>query len=394
VTLAYLLSLRDGKREEALSWIGAGFSWRLLFKGRDLDATGIAWSQLTLSQVDDPHRLGGWSDTIIREAAAEGYPLGVLNGLEGRSWSEFQLGRLAEAEADQAAALDMSRQYFPFWIPLVGAHLAAILFERGRRQAAYKAIEEIRLAAILGAGIEAGIREIRGRLRCARGWRERGIDDLRASGRLCELHALENQILYPWRASLAAALGQDDIAEARQLAQLNLAHARRSGIPRAIGIALCTLAGRDDDNSIDLLRAAVATLEEAPAPLDLARALIDLGAALRRQGYRVEARDPLREGLEIAARCGAMPLLERARAEAMAAGARPRRPRLRGVDALTPSELRVARLAAEGRSNREIAQALFITAKTVIDHLGSSYSKLGITSRQQLATALERSDPS
>ena len=100
---------------------------------------------------------------------------------------------------------------------------------------------------------------------------------------------------------------------------------------------------------------------------------------------------PLLQALEIAARCGAVPLMERARAEAVAAGARPRRPHLRGVHSLTPSELRVARLAAEGRSNREIAQALFITAKTVADHLGSSYSKLDITSRQQLTTALELS---
>lgn len=394
VTLAYLISLRDGTREEALAWVGAGFSWSRLFKGRDLDATGIAWSQLALSQVDDPHRLAGWSDTIIREAAAEGYPLGVLNGLEGKAWAEFQLGQLAEAEADQTAALEMSQQYFPFWIPLVGAHLAAILFERGRQGAAYKAIEEVALGGILGAGIEAGIREIRGRLRCARGWRERGVVDLRASGRLCELHALLNPIMYPWRVSLAGALAQDDIAEARQLARENLTNARRSGIPRAIGIALCTLARLDDDDSVDLLRASVATLEEAPAPLDLARALIDLGTALRRRAYRVEAREPLREGLEIAARCGAVPLMERARAEATAAGARPRRARLRGVDALTPSELRVARLAAAGRSNREIAQSLFITAKTVADHLGSGYSKLGIESREQLATALERSNAS
>lgn len=198
-------------------------------------------------------------------------------------------------------------------------------------------------------------------------------------------------MIWSWPTSLATALAPDDIEEARQLAEENLANARRSGIQRAIGVALRTLAGLGGHDSIDLLREAVVTLEGSPAPLDHARALADLGAALRRQGHRVEARDPLREALELAGRCGAVPLLERVRAETLAAGARPRRARLRGVDALTPSELRVARLAAEGRSNREIAQALFITVKTVSDHLGSSYSKLGITSRNQLTTALELS---
>lgn len=207
------------------------------------------------------------------------------------------------------------------------------------------------------------------------------------------MHGLRNPVVDPWRAPLAAALAEDSIEEARHLALEDLANARRCGIPRAIGIALRTLAGLDHDNSIELLRTAVVTLAEAPAPLELARVFIDLGGALRRQGHRVEGREPLREALEIAARCGAVPLVERAQAEGMAAGARPRRPRLRGVDALTPSELRVARLASEGRSNREIAQELFITAKTVTDHLGSSYSKLGITSREKLATALERCSP-
>ncbi|HJT03138.1 MAG TPA: helix-turn-helix transcriptional regulator, partial [Pseudonocardiaceae bacterium] len=97
----------------------------------------------------------------------------------------------------------------------------------------------------------------------------------------------------------------------------------------------------------------------------------------------------LRRALDLAARCGATPLVERAREEALAAGARPRRPWASGVHALTPSELRVARLAAQAMSNREIAQALFITTKTVSDHLTSAYRKLNISSRDQLATAMK-----
>ena len=123
--------------------------------------------------------------------------------------------------------------------------------------------------------------------------------------------------------------------------------------------------------------------------LELAYSLTEWGAALRRAGARTAAREPLRRALDLAARCGATPLAERAREEALAAGARPRRPWTSGVHALTPSELRVARLAAQALGNREIAQALFITTKTVSDHLTSAYRKLNISSREQLAAAMQ-----
>ena len=105
-------------------------------------------------------------------------------------------------------------------------------------------------------------------------------------------------------------------------------------------------------------------------------------------GQRAAARDPLAQALELAARCGARPLAARARDELKAAGARPRRAWRTGVDALTPSELRVARLAAEGRSNREIARELYVTLKAIEGHLARAYAKLGIEGRGQLAEVL------
>ena len=112
------------------------------------------------------------------------------------------------------------------------------------------------------------------------------------------------------------------------------------------------------------------------------------GPALRRDGHRGAARDPLARALELAAGCGARPLAAWARDELWAAGARPRRPWRTGVEALTPGELRVARLAAEGRSNREIAGELYVTLKAVEGHLARGYAKLGIVGRGQLARAL------
>jgi DNA-binding CsgD family transcriptional regulator len=139
---------------------------------------------------------------------------------------------------------------------------------------------------------------------------------------------------------------------------------------------------------IEGLSEAVALLEQSPARLELTRALIDLGAALRRAGHRGEARTPLRRGYELARQCGADRLAETARQELAASGVRIRRERLTGLESLTPSERRIADMAANGSSNAEIAQALFVTVKTVEMHLTRIYRKLEIPGRSALAAAL------
>jgi DNA-binding CsgD family transcriptional regulator len=193
--------------------------------------------------------------------------------------------------------------------------------------------------------------------------------------------------MFPYRSVLAIAqLRAGDLERARALALEELELARRWGGARALGIAQRTcgvvLGDRDE------LHAAVTTLQGCGAELEHARALVDLGSAVARSGRRVEAREPLHAGLELAHRCGAAALTARAREELVAAGARPRRIMRTGVDALTPSELRVARMAAEKMTNREIAQALFVTLRTVQVHLTHSYQKLAIASREELPEAL------
>jgi DNA-binding CsgD family transcriptional regulator len=139
---------------------------------------------------------------------------------------------------------------------------------------------------------------------------------------------------------------------------------------------------------IEILREAVATLKRSQAALELARTRIDLGAALVRAGRREEARGVLRAGQEGAFACGARPQVDRAHRELLATGARPRRTAASGRDDLTPSERRVSEMAARGLTNREIAQALFVTEKTVETHLRRAYHKLGVRSRKQLPNAL------
>src|SRR5439155_8648775 len=107
---------------------------------------------------------------------------------------------------------------------------------------------------------------------------------------------------------------------------------------------------------------------------------------------RADSREVLRVALDLAHRCGALALTERARNELIAAGGRPRRLVVSGLDSLTPSERRIAQLAAAGLSNRDIAQNLFITTRTVEGHLTHAYHKLAITSREQLPAALAPPD--
>ena len=123
-------------------------------------------------------------------------------------------------------------------------------------------------------------------------------------------------------------------------------------------------------------------------PHELARSCLELGAALRRDGQRSESREPLRKALELAHTSGADGLAIRAREELAAAGSRPRSVFRTGVESLTASELRTAKLAAEGLGNVEIAQRLFVTRKTVEKHLGNAYTKLEIASRDELPVAL------
>jgi DNA-binding CsgD family transcriptional regulator len=136
------------------------------------------------------------------------------------------------------------------------------------------------------------------------------------------------------------------------------------------------------------LHEAVEVLSDSGAQLEHARALTDLGAAIRRSGSRVQAREPLRQGLELAHACGATALAERAHTELLASGARPRRLTFSGADSLTASERRVAELAAARMGNVAIAQALFVSRKTIETHLGHVYAKLNITSRDQLGPLL------
>jgi DNA-binding CsgD family transcriptional regulator len=212
-----------------------------------------------------------------------------------------------------------------------------------------------------------------------------------AAGRLAEAVNARHSAIAPWRPpAVGILLAREEVEEAKRLADEDVERARAFGAPGPLGAALraqgLTMGGAE---GIERLRESEQMLSPSPSRLEHARTLVELGAALRRAKHRKESRDPLRRGLDIARRGGALVLAERAHVELRASGARPRRLVLTGVESLTPSERRVAELAAQGLTNREVAQQLYLTKKTVETHLGHVYRKLDISSRSRLADALE-----
>lgn len=301
-------------------------------------------------------------------------------------------GQLAEAEADgrqaqraqEAAGVDIARGF-------LGAFLAESLLEQGKLDEAREALDWSGILDELSPTRPAYyVLCMRARLARLEGDYASGAEIALACGRVFAAHGGHNPAMVPWRTELAlclAALGEKE--QARRYAQEDLELSRAFGAPRAIGRALRVSAGLVSGAERErLLRAAVAELEESSARLELAKALADLGTLLLATGERVEARETLRLALDLGSACGAQPLVESVRVELRAAGARPRRDELRGLESLTPSERRVAEMATDGATNRQIAEALFVTPKTVELHLTNVYRKLSIASRVDLADAL------
>jgi DNA-binding CsgD family transcriptional regulator len=228
----------------------------------------------------------------------------------------------------------------------------------------------------------------RGRLRIAQGDVREGVADLMWCGE--RLEAYERPWSSQWKAFAAPAIASlGDSQTAARLAREQLTVARRVGAPGALGRSLRSAGlAIGGDEGLALLEEAVSVLEGSSARLELAHALANLGVELSRAGRRREGRDAQRKAIQLAGECGATALVESAEAELHAGPGRRPRAELTGPGALTAAERRVCVQVAEGHTNREVAQALFVTEKTVERHLSSAYSKLGIRSRFQLPAAI------
>ncbi|MGZ4343277.1 MAG: ATP-binding protein [Solirubrobacteraceae bacterium] len=340
--------------------------------------------------------LVGESQTAVDEwlsvARSRAWPLAVVLGATIATLVSLYRGAISDAVANAWEAVSAGAEIR--LAPVTVAFLVEALVERGDLDQARDELSNRGLEAeVPYAWAPTPLLLARGRLHAAAGDHRAALEDLMEAGRRAETWGVRNPAMHPWRSSAAASLAQlGERDHAVRLAEEEIELARRWGAPRPLGVALRAAGiAHGGEHGLSLLREATAVLEPSAAPLEHARAVTDLGSALRRAGHRAEAREHLRKGLHLAHELGALHVARGAREELIIAGARPRRDALRGRDALTPSELRVAQLAAQGRTNREIAEHLFITLRTVEAHLTNSYAKLNIASRQQLAAALSSS---
>jgi ATP/maltotriose-dependent transcriptional regulator MalT len=314
--------------------------------------------------------------------------LGLATARYSRGWIAMQGGRLDDAAADGERAVAARRHGWRVGLPGAHAVLASALWAGGDVDGARRQLElgekEVRISPETPLPL---LQITRARFELEHGDPQDALDRFRECGAALEAVGATNPACAPWRSGAALALAAlGDRAEAERLLDEELRLARDFGAPAPEAIALYSQGRLRNGEGLEQLREAAELFGEAGRPLERATALVAIGLVLRRGGKRREARDPLREALDLAQRCHAWTLAEQARTETAAAGARPRRTALRGMEALTPRELQVARLAAQGKSNREIAQALFVTIKTVEWHLRHAYDKLGVRSKEELRT--------
>lgn len=326
------------------------------------------------------------------DARLRGSPVGSARAHTVVALLRLREGAVRSAEAEARAATELGLAAgFRGSLLAIGV-LVETLVERGELDAADDELRNAEMDEEIPELFVANwVLQARGRLRLAQGRAAEAIADFDELARRGEQGWRPwNPAMLAYRSGLALALIRIEERErARKAAEGELELARRWGTPRGIGASLRTLGqvtGRE--RGVELLRQSVETLDGAGAPLELAHSLVELGTATAAAGRRADAREPLHAGMELAHRCGAAALTERGREQLVATGARPRRILRTGIEALTPSELRVARMAAGGMTNREIAQALFVTLRTVQVHLTHTYRKLDIASREELPGAL------
>ena len=365
-----LAVLADGR----LIAVDAGFM--------SLVPTGV----LVLADRDEVLTVG---EAAMISARQMGSLIGVSSVSVWRGWAWLERGQLAEAEDALRQGIEgiglMGEQNGAGMAYAVG-FLARVLIERGDLEGARAALEGCPQPTP-GSDGDALVRRSTIELSLAEGDWARALAETDPYRE--RLGSVENVAWAPWRSLKAQALdGLERHDEALALLDEELVEARRWGAPGALARTLRLLGTLRRQDGLDLLHQAVEVTAGSPARLEHAKALTAHGSGLRLARRPSEARAPLRDAFEIAGHCGAQALAEHARTELYAAGGRPRREALTGLESLTPSERRVADLAAAGQSNRDIAHELYVTPKTVEVHLTSIYRKLGIPNRAGLPEAL------
>jgi DNA-binding CsgD family transcriptional regulator len=330
----------------------------------------------------------------LDEAAADAHRRGAsFAALGANCWRSFTLwrrGELVDAEAEGRLGLEAME----LWGQRTGnvmayamSVLGRVLTERGDLEAARAMFERVGDDLVPEADSTLLWHGGYAELLIAEGRVEEAVDTCDAAARVVQ--RVVNPAWIPWRSLKARALDRlGRTEEALELALEELPFAQAWGAPATVARTLREIGTIEREEGIERLREAAAVVEGSSAKLEHAKCLFALGSALRRSRKPTDAREPLRQALELAFVCGAAGLAEEIRTELHATGVRPRTEALSGPAALTAKERKVAAMAAEGATNRDIAQSLYVTPKTVEVHLTNAYRKLGIRSRRELAGAL------
>lgn len=355
------------------------------------DVTNVITALHLLHGLGHAQRSFDLATLLAGQAQSTGSSMWQVESLGVRAYAGYRLGRLADAEADALAALAGSKQMFGTSSYIALTALIYTLIARGEVGGALQVAESYAVPeGREDTAITSMVEESLGRALVASGRLDEGLERLMRAGEQMTAVGVRCAEMSTWRISASnALLRAGRRAEAADILEPAVVAARRSGVPLGLGRVLRTAALVENPVSIDLLRESVAVLEHSDFRLKHAESLVELGSALRRSNLRKDARQPLAAGLELAEASGATPLATRARRELVDAGGRPRKaPERSGVASLTPSERRVARMAAEGYTNREIAQTLFVQPKTVENHLSSVFRKLSIESRTDIPASM------
>jgi DNA-binding CsgD family transcriptional regulator len=391
--LALRVGSRAGPAAKAVSIAERALAAGKLFEEQPAYAVGLMFPICALLFADEFDATAKALEDLFAQAQTRGSLLAFSIASWARGWLNHRIGALADAETDLRISISAGLEGGWQDASAFGTGLLIeVLVGRG------EIVQAEGVLRVIDEGFHAAsttvsnlfLLEGRSRLRLAQGQTRGALEDLLELGRRCEEFGWQNPAHHRWRSDAALALAElGRPGEAHRLAHEELELARGFGAPRAIAIALraCALLARDGQ-AIAWLQEAAAVIDDSGAALVKAAVLLDLGAALRRANQRTAAREPLVKAVALAERGGACPLAARARVELEATGARARRLLAIGAAALTPSERRVCELVAEGRSNPEVAQLLFVTRGTVEAHLRAAYRKLDISSRKELTRAL------
>jgi DNA-binding CsgD family transcriptional regulator len=351
------------------------------------------WCLLTAERFD---AVAAALESAREQAERSGSSRGLVAVYSTLGLLHFRLGALPEADTAARIALQVVQEGdFAPGLAFAATVLADVAVAGGQLDEAQALLDLLPQGSLPpGVGtvlIPAG----RGRLRLAQGRPAEALAEFETCIALWRPDVWGMQMrdvgyVHARSGAAQALLALGDTRRARGLADAELADVRRFGGRRALGVALRVSGlARAGTEGLAALEESVAVLGKSSAVLERARSLVELGGVLRRAGRRQDACKALSEGLDLAARCAARPLIVYAREELRVAGARPRRDWTSGVEALTASELRIVLLAREGLSNRQIAQDLYLSIKTVEGHLARAYSKLDITTRSELDRVFE-----